>query len=366
MKILIIDHYYPTYLDYLYTQNNNLVNLNYVDQKNYIFDQCFGTANFYSKNLNLLGHQAEEIILNNKILQRQWAKENNFIMHYNPFNKIPKIKNYTLNESEKILEAQIKKLQPDIIYCQNLNFPSQYFLHKIKKYSKLIIGQVACPITFNYSGLKQFDLILTSFPHYVERLKKIGIQSEYFKIGFEASIIDKLILSKNSHKAVFVGGFSKHHEEVMNTFEYLAKNLPIDFWGYGSEQLPEKSIIKEKHHGEAWGINMYNLLFNSKISINRHIDAAENYANNMRLYESTGVGTMLITDTKDNLGELFEIGREVESYRTKEELLEKVVYYLSHEEERKKIAKAGQARTLKDHTYEVRMKELVNIINKYL
>ena len=111
---------------------------------------------------------------------------------------------------------------------------------------------------------------------------------------------------------------------------------------------------------------MYNLLYNSRISLNRHIDVAENYANNMRLFESTGVGAMLITDYKDNLPELFKIGTEIETYRTKKELVEKVNYYLAHNKERAQIAKSGQKRTLKEHTYIKRMTELLKILSKYL
>ena len=47
------------------------------------------------------------------------------------------------------------------------------------------------------------------------------------------------------------------------------------------------------------------------------------------------------------------------------DLVEKIRYYLAHEEERSAIAHAGQERTLKDHTYLQRMKELEQIIEAY-
>ena len=367
MKIIIIDHYYPKFLEGFYKKNPHENNKSYADQKKTIFDQHFGTANFYSKNLIKLGHQAEEIIYNNEVLQKRWAQENKIKYRPDYFNKIPKLKNwFKSNWAEKILEAQIKNFKPDIVYCQSLSSPTPKFLKKIKKYTKIIVGQVACPTEFNYKKLSHFNLILTSFPHFVERFNKIGIKSEYFKIGFEASIIEKLKDSEKKYETVFAGGFSKHHKKAIETFEYLAKNSNLDFWGYGSDMLPENSIIKKKHHGEAWGLDMYNILYNSKISINRHIDAAENYANNMRLYESTGTGTMLITDHKDNINKLFEVGKEIETYKTKEELLEKINYYLKNEDERKKIALAGQVKTLKYHTYEKRMEELTQILKKYI
>ncbi len=68
----------------------------------------------------------------------------------------------------------------------------------------------------------------------------------------------------------------------------------------------------------------------SFITINRHIDVAENYANNMRLFEATGCGALLITDYKDNLNELFEIGEEIVAYRSPEEAAALIKYYLSN------------------------------------
>jgi len=118
---------------------------------------------------------------------------------------------------------------------------------------------------------------------------------------------------------------------------------------------------------EAWGLDMYQILKQSKITLTGHIiKVAGKYANNMTLYEATGCGAMLITDYKSNLHELFEIDKEIVTYRTPEELVRKIKYYLGHKEERKKIALAGQRRTLKDHNYRVRMEELVKILNKYI
>lgn len=111
---------------------------------------------------------------------------------------------------------------------------------------------------------------------------------------------------------------------------------------------------------------MYRTLARSKITLNRHIDVAENNANNMRLFEATGVGSLLITDRKDNLHELFEIGKEVVAYSSKEEAAELINYYIAHPEEAAAIAQAGQQRTLSEHTYAQRMKELLPVLERHL
>jgi len=63
---------------------------------------------------------------------------------------------------------------------------------------------------------------------------------------------------------------------------------------------------------------------------------------------------------------MFEPGKEVVTYHNAEECAELIQYYLEHHEEREAIARAGQERTLREHTYYQRMQELVDIVRKYL
>ncbi len=357
MKFLIIDIYYDGFLKKFYKSLAG-IDLGYEENKHRIMRQLFGTADYYSKNLNLIGNISEDIIYNDKILQNKWVKEHGQVRFLDwldgahiPFTKI----GFHSHWQNEILEQQILDYKPDIIYCQSLYDPGSVFLNRVKKITgAFIVGQVAFQVNFDKELLFVYDLILTSFPHFVPRFKSIGINSEYFRIGFETSILPKLKEMKKQYPVTFVGSFSRRHDNE----SVLA--VATDVWGHGL--VPKTS----KYHGEAWGIDMYNILYNSKITLNRHISTAENHSNNMRLYEATGVGTMLITDYKDDLHKLFEIGKEVETYKTKEELINKVNYYLTHDKEREKIAKAGQKRTLKDHTYKHRMEELVKILNKYV
>jgi spore maturation protein CgeB len=230
---------------------------------------------------------------------------------------------------------------------------------------KLIVGQIACPLPPE-SFLKGYDLILTSFPHFVPRLQALGVASEYFRIGFDTRVLEKLGEVPKDVDASFVGGISRHHGKAVPVLEYLARNTPMQFFGYGANSLDRDSPIVARHNGEVWGLDMYRALARSRITLNRHINVAENNANNMRLYEATGVGSLLLTDRKDNLGEIFEVGKEVVAYSSQEEAAELIRHYLAHPEEAAAIAKAGQARTLRDHTYKRRMEELVPILQRHL
>jgi len=62
------------------------------------------------------------------------------------------------------------------------------------------------------------------------------------------------------------------------------------------------------------------------------------------------------------MADFFEPDVEILTYRDQEECVEKVKYYLKHDDEREQIAQAGQKRTLRDHTYRMRMEKLNSYI----
>jgi spore maturation protein CgeB len=252
-----------------------------------------------------------------------------------------------------------------VLYCQDLSFFPAEVLRDLKQHVRLIVGQIACPLPPE-SFLKGYDLVLTSFPHFVPRLRALGVSSEYFRIGFDERVLSLLGDVGKDIGFSFVGGISRHHGGAIPLLECLAEQTDMRVFGYGADSLPSTSPIRQRHGGEVWGMDMYRALARSRITLNRHINVAENNANNMRLYEATGVGTMLLTDRKENLHELFEIGKEVVAYSSKEEAAEVVRHYLDHPQEAEQIAKAGQARTLRDHTYAQRMQELVPILKQHL
>lgn len=375
MKILLIDTYYDKFLKSFYNKNINLEKKEYYYQKNSLLNSCFGTSDSYSYFLRKNNWEAEDLIVNCFPLQKKWSQENNFkLSKIRPkiphrLFKLPLIRNVLINSHGiiDVAKKQIKKYQPDIIYCQDISFFPKEILIEIKKENniKLIVGQIACPLPPN-SFIEPYDLILTSFPHFVDKLRKNGKKCDYFRIGFDKRILSKVPIFEKDINFSFIGGISKYHKHALKNIEYLVSNADLKVYGYGANKLPINSIIRNKHNGEKWGLDMYKTLGKTKISFNRHINVAENNANNMRLFEATGMGSLLITDKKDNLNQLFEVDREIVTYKSKEEALEKYNYLMDNPFKIKEIAYAGQQRTLRDHTYEIRMHELIEILKKYL
>lgn len=84
----------------------------------------------------------------------------------------------------------------------------------------------------------------------------------------------------------------------------------------------------------------------------------------MRMFEVTGMGRCLLTDWKPNIEYFFKDGVEVLTYKTVEECIEKIQWIISNPEKALEIGKAGQARTLHDHTYYNRVKLVIIAIEE--
>jgi len=354
MRFLILDTCYPAFLGAHYSVNPGLAGHSYDDQWRSLMDTFFGTADSYSHALGELGHEAHEIVANAAPLQLAWAREHGSRSRV-PFRLL----------RERIVLEQTAALEPDVVYVQNMKFFSTRLLERLRRSGATIVGQIASEAP-TASKVRAFDLVVTSFPHFVERFRALGVRSEYLRIGFDPRVLDRLEhagAARDRHEAVFVGALNRtQHSSGNALLERAARRAPIEFWGYAAGGWPASSPIRSGYRGEAWGIEMYRVLYEARIALNRHIGVAEVYANNMRLHEATGVGTMLLTDEKENLADLFVPGREVVGYAGEDELVEKVVHYLEHDDERHAIAAAGQARTLREHTYRHRMAELLTIL----
>jgi spore maturation protein CgeB len=373
LNYLILDTYYPSFLKAHYAQHPEIAGLGYEEARSKLMATGFGTSDFYSTNLRSLGNVAREIVANDALLQAKWASEARVkpVVGFSTArvlaSRVPYLRRFvdSMGWQETVLVEQVKAARPDVLYVQDLNLCTPEFIERIKPFVKLVVGQIASPLP-NDSFLRGVDLILTACPHFVQRFRDRGIATEYFRLGFESSLLERLTSAPTSYGAVFVGGLTHLHVRGNEVIRRTAERVDLDVWGYGFEDLPPDSPILRRFHGEAWGLDMYNVFKTAKIVINRHGEVAENYAANMRLFEATGVGSLLITDEKDNLGELFEIGREIETYADADELIAKIEYFLAHEEQRARIARAGQARTLREHTFLHRMRELEQLLKPHL
>ena len=350
MTCAFLDTYYVAFLDRLYAENSILASNSYETQKTTLLSSHFGDSDYYSHGLQATGFNSDNLIVNCSPLQMAWCRENN----------LPAM------DMHSVVIEQVKRMRPQIVYLQDVSIATQEFILALRQVTDLVVAQHACPVP-PHIDFSWFDVVFTAVPYLVEQFRAAGTACYYVPLAFDPRVNSAFVpFDRRIIDVSFVGGFSGQHAKGYPLLEHLAQTTPILCWGYGTETLLQDSVIHSRYQGEAWGQEMIKIFCNSRITINRHIDMAENYACNMRLFEATGCGALLITDYKDNLNELFEIGKEVVAYRSPEECAALVEYYLNHPDEAEAIARAGQARTLRDHTYERRMERTAEILERHL
>lgn len=374
MRFLILNTDYAEFLNWLYARTPGLEKQTHAEQLRARRESLFGFADFYSGNLRKLGHEAWDIYINNEPMQKAWALEHDirpkktsaewrFRLRRNIIPWIGRVPNR--GWLYDILEAQIKHYRPDILLNQSMSRIDNSFLKSMRPYVKLIVGQNASPHIGEQKSWAVYDLAVSSFPPTLEWFRKRGIPCELNRLGFEPRVLDRLQRQEQTVPVSFVGSFADMHKPRTHLLEHLSARVPLSIWGRPPDSGFEKPSLARCYRGTAWGIEMYNILAGSRITVNHHGDVPP-YANNLRLFEATGVGTLLVTDHRQNLPEMFEPGREVAVYRSAEECAELIEYYLKHDAEREAIARAGQERTLREHTYAHRVRQLEDIIRRHL
>jgi hypothetical protein len=382
-RFLILNTDYAEFQRWLYSHHRGMENLPYEEQLRLRNESLFGTTDSYPYNLRKLGHEAHEIHVNHESMQKAWARE-----HGLRYDRVPRwqfrmrrgiVPWFTRFHNSsfwydglsrqnappwyyEILKAQIEYYRPDVLYDQISGVASD-FLKEVRPFVRLIVGQIASPppeeVDFGC-----YDLIVSSLPNLVERFRSQGVDAEFHRLAFDPRVLGRLKPAAPDIPVSFVGNLLSIHSSRVQFLEDLCTQVDLQVWS--ADRLSKDSPIRARNRGTAWGLAMYQLMQRSKITLNHHINMAESYANNMRLYEATGVGACLVTDWKPNLGEMFEPGKEVVAYRSPRECRDLIHYYLAHDVEREALARAGQQRTLRDHTYERRMQELVELVRKRL
>jgi len=73
-------------------------------------------------------------------------------------------------------------------------------------------------------------------------------------------------------------------------------------------------------------------------------------------------GSLYLTHDNPDLRSLFEVDRELATYRDAADCVEKVRHYLALDAERESIAAAGCARAIRDHTWDQRFSDVMRAI----
>ncbi len=153
----------------------------------------------------------------------------------------------------------------------------------------------------------------------------------------------------------FVGTLTKKRQKIL-------KNLlqfDIKIWGDVPTEVGLDVKLLPIYLGSAHGIKMVKIYNCAKIVLNFLPEDTRN-GGNMRMFEIPGCGALQLVN-KNNQN-WFTDGKEIVTFENEKDLKNKIFYYLSYEEKRKKISQNGYKKAHREHTYDRHFKKLLSQI----
>jgi len=353
--------------------------LDYKTQQKLYFKNHFNYSNSFSKGMKELGNESMELIVDCETMQKRWAYEHG-------------IKYKKGQWLLSIFLEQVKYYKPEVMYFQGNHIFSNFDLKEECPSLKILIAYYGFP--HNPPG--GVDLLIVAVPLLEKWFKAKGFDTRLIYHSFDPHVLEALAEEKFDDKNdrydfSFVGssgvgrgaGYFSRYWGLME----LLKKTDIKLWlvdllhkqdipkikkKYPKKYTPMQPVLQsvtdsKRCNSPVFGLDMYKVLIQSSLTFNLHPEfAAYTSAGGMRLFEATGVGTCLVSDDAPNIPDLFEKDKEIVTFNSIEECVEKVTYLLEHDKERQKIALAGQKRTLNDHTVNRRCSEIDEIIRQML
>lgn len=268
----------------------------------------------------------------------------------------------------------VKKHNPDIVFILKGEPLTYDTLKEIKEINN--------PVMINWFGddpwefpvfsgpaSKYYDFFFTYDPWSVALYKNAGHKNAWhLPYGYVPAAADRADLSSSDIKKYscdisFIGSYYPKREEILKE---LMKKYNLRIWGRGWKNTSCSSV----YQGHAlYGYEMLKAMKCSKILLNIHKGFEEGVENsgeglNLRVAEGAACASFQMSNFQADIPYRFVPDKEIVLFSDRQEMYQKIEFYLSNDEARKMIAQNGRNRLEKDHLLEIRMKEMLEIISE--
>lgn len=261
----------------------------------------------------------------------------------------------------------VKNQKPHVLFA--VLFQNQFqknTLRYISEKTKTVTVNWFCDDSKRFDNFSKywapnFNWVVTTFAPAIKK---------YHQIGYNHAILSnwgfnhyRFVPAKKTNYLYDVSFIGQPNNDRLAYINFLKeKGIDVHCWGHNWP------------NGRASEKQMYQIFTQSKINLNFTTTSVKRSKQDealirmgmkkplrqmkARLFEVTGAGGFLLTETVDRLDEYFDIGREIVTFSNKRNLLRQVKHYLASDRDRQQIASKGRKRTLKDHTYQQRLHNL--------
>lgn len=232
------------------------------------------------------------------------------------------------------------KYQSDVTFIGSL-YSEKCTYNKMEGASEYLKGYLDSLIETQLGiyGMDLLEIGLT--PKVIEEFKKCVpfYQLPENSVGTDAKVMSQFYL-----------GNKVTEQERLRKFARISEKFSMDLY-----TLSDTSMLPNVHvKGSAESMVEMPKIFNcSKININLTSKPIRTGIP-QRIFDIMGAGGFVLTNYQSELQEYFTMGEHLDCFGSDEEMMEKIAYYLEHDDERARIAKNGKEWVAKNHTYDLR------------
>lgn len=259
---------------------------------------------------------------------------------------------YSQNMNKAIINVA-KKEKPDVILIWRATLILPQTVDILKKYAMILVSynndDPFSPqyLTGNFHQKRVWRYFIPTISKYdINLIYRPINKSEYKQFGSKVEIlfppyfipkeIGPIQKSEKVLEVVFAGYYEPFRFEQLKFLLQNGINLKIYGHSWNNQNwggLYEEPIeLLEKNYFDTIKKSKIALAFLSKL--NRDVYTR-------RCFEIPATGTFLLCERTDEMQNFYEEGKEAEYFSSKEELLDKVKYYLWNDNQREKIAQQG-------------------------
>lgn len=210
---------------------------------------------------------------------------------------------------------------------------------------------------------RYFDFFTTPDVYGETKYREIGLNNAiYFPFGCNEKIFRRMNISKK-YDVSFVGGWHPYREWLIQRIRNAGISVEVvgHCWPKGEidyegmVRLFNKSRINlNLSNSTSWDVRY--LISSPRALIDRLRSKKNIEQMKARIFEINGCGAFQLSYYVEGLSHCYDIDKEISVYADTDDLIEKIKFYLAHDELRESIANAAYKRTLTEHTFKQRFK----------
>lgn len=287
------------------------------------------------------------------------------------------------NPYRDFLEA-VSSSKPDVLlYIKDYGLKPEW-LCEVKKKGVILVQWYIDAVMRDWLPpfVEVADIFFTMAEGLVEEFRRINPVVFWLTQAFEPSCFEINHISEDDVRAyatdvTFTGTLSsvkRPYYLIRRIYleRVMAEGFQLRWWGPRlPRQLSTLPLIFGKLGRAYGGKFIYGEEFAKVARLSKvylAVDALPHIRKSMssRIFTAVGCGAFYLCQYVDGIEEVLEPDREIVTFRDADEMIEKIKYYCGRDEARKKISEAGRRRVLQEHTYQIRTRQMLDIIESVI